>query len=226
MDHLIQIGCDIGQKSDNTAIVMAEQTGDRYVVRNLERLPLGTPYPAVAERIGEVWRAAVERAMGWLYDDETRERGHLPENLTSLADLQRQAANTVFVLIDATGCGLPVVDFVREHSGIPDDHLTAVMFTAGEHCTVQRGAREGSVAKSYLVSRLQRLLGTGALLLPEIPEARALASELEDFWRDVNAQANAIYGAKVGSHDDLVCALGLSVLLDRPIYRTGSVRYA
>lgn len=41
---------------------------------------------------------------------------------------------------DATGCGLPVADHLRERSGIPDGHLMAVMFTAGESVIVHLGA--------------------------------------------------------------------------------------
>src|SRR5215218_7837066 len=74
----VSVGVDIGQKVDPTAIVVCEaerrETGrmvpptfftnrtprlvshheTRYEVRHMERLPLGTPYPAVATRIAEV----------------------------------------------------------------------------------------------------------------------------------------------------------------------------
>ena len=42
-------GLDIGQRVDPSAIALAEADGDptAFTVRYLERLPLGTPYPAV-----------------------------------------------------------------------------------------------------------------------------------------------------------------------------------
>ena len=129
------------------------------------------------------------------------------------------------VLMDATGCGLPVVDFLRERSGITEGRITAVMFTAGEGMTVRLGSREGSVSKSYLVSRLQALLASGRVLLPNTDEAHALTEELEDFEVSVTAQANVQWGAKAGAHDDLVCALGLACLVDQDAYRCGSTRY-
>ncbi len=73
----IQIGVDVGQRVDPTTIVVAALElrdwsinpkakdsiyemplgGDiHYVVRFIERLPLATPYPKVADRLSEVYR--------------------------------------------------------------------------------------------------------------------------------------------------------------------------
>ncbi|MCG8460773.1 MAG: hypothetical protein MI919_31195 [Holophagales bacterium] len=62
MDTLMDtlIGIDIGQKRDPTAVCVAQRDSrdedgrayTHYLIRHLERLPLGTPYPQVAERIG------------------------------------------------------------------------------------------------------------------------------------------------------------------------------
>ena len=62
---LTVMGVDIGQKRDPTAIAVAEieyrdsdlpgrKKESHYLVRHLERLPLGTPYPQVSGRIGEI----------------------------------------------------------------------------------------------------------------------------------------------------------------------------
>ena len=52
------VGVDLGQARDYTAIAVAELVGggDQHL-RHLERLPLGTPYPAVVERIAALVRA-------------------------------------------------------------------------------------------------------------------------------------------------------------------------
>jgi hypothetical protein len=44
------IGPDIAQSRDPTAIVAAEATEDCFEVRHVERLPLGIPYPVIADR--------------------------------------------------------------------------------------------------------------------------------------------------------------------------------
>ncbi len=88
----ITVGMDIGQKHDPTALAVVDRearttTGRSeiyHIVRHLERLPLGTPYPDVATRLGAL-------SMGLL------ERG--------------TPAGEIYV--DATGVGLPVVDALR-----------------------------------------------------------------------------------------------------------------
>jgi hypothetical protein len=54
---MFYIGVDLGKKHDHTAIAIVEKDWryDRYVdVRGLERVPLGTPYTKVVERIWEI----------------------------------------------------------------------------------------------------------------------------------------------------------------------------
>lgn len=56
------VGVDLGQTSDPTAIACVEKStpaeGDpSYAVRHLERLPLGTPYPKVVDRVVELFAA-------------------------------------------------------------------------------------------------------------------------------------------------------------------------
>lgn len=55
----VSIGVDIGQRVDPTALCVLERAGgrepgDRFQVRHVERLALGTKYPTVAARIAEV----------------------------------------------------------------------------------------------------------------------------------------------------------------------------
>ncbi len=51
---MIVIGTDLGQAQDPTALAVAEVRTPEIHVRHLERLPLGTPYPKVVERIGNL----------------------------------------------------------------------------------------------------------------------------------------------------------------------------
>jgi hypothetical protein len=75
-----------------------------------------------------------------------------------------------------------------------------------------------------MASRLQVLLGSGRLHLPRTPEAGALTEELLSFELRVDQSGHERSGAfKVGTHDDLVTALGLAVQDDgRP--ESGFVR--
>lgn len=72
--------------------------------------------------------------------------------------------------------------------------------------------REVTLGKAYLVSRLQALLQTGRVHLPKTSEAEEFVQEVLDYEIRVGRDANDRYGAfRVGTHDDLVTALGLAV---------------
>ena len=57
------IGADIGQAANPTALAVLETAPGDDQVRHLERLPLGTPYPAVARRIGRLTMALPDPAL-------------------------------------------------------------------------------------------------------------------------------------------------------------------
>jgi hypothetical protein len=195
------IGVDIGQRVDPTAIAVLEQEDRRelrlktdgepgqrlvrhHVVRYLARLPLGTPYPEVAERLAQV-----------------------------VAGVQEQTGRRPTLYLDATGVGQPVVDELRRHK--VQARLIAVYFTHGDR---RLQGENGSITlgKAWLVSRMQALFQSGRLHLPAgHPEAETLTRELLDYEIRVDQDANDKYGAfRVGTHDDLVTALGLATQED------------
>ncbi|MGE0543051.1 MAG: hypothetical protein AB7R89_23025 [Dehalococcoidia bacterium] len=191
----LTIGVDIGQKVDPTAICVAEQDerterdqappAMHHLIRHMERLPLGTPYPAVSHRIAVICRGVFERT-------GTRPDLHL----------------------DATGVGQPVVDeLVALRPAV--QRVIACYFTHGDRRTEERS--RVTIGKAWLVSRLQALLQGGRVHLPrQLAEAEALTRELLDYEIRVSEDANDKYGAfKVGTHDDLVTALGLATQTDR-----------
>jgi hypothetical protein len=74
------------------------------------------------------------------------------------------------------------------------------------------------IGKAHFASRLQILAELKRIHLPQIPEAQTLAQESLDFDIDVDeTSGKATLGAiRPGTHDDLVCALGLACLKDLP----------
>jgi hypothetical protein len=187
---VVNIGIDLGQKRDPSAIAVAEldlrgpKEEDHWVIRHLERLPLGTPYPEVAERLGTIITRA--RAAATRPTDKYGPGFH--------------------VYADATGVGQPVVDILKAAG----QQVTPVYFTFGDKRTAENGTV--TLGKGWLVSRLQALLQTRRLHLPRTTEAEALAEELLDYEIKVDPDGDAKFGAfRVGQHDDLVTALGLAV---------------
>ncbi len=88
----VTIGIDVGQRADPTAVAVVEmqwrgpedRRADHYLCRHLSRLPLGTEYPQVAERLGDIVAGARQ------YEGSVRA-----------------------VYLDATGVGQPVADELK-----------------------------------------------------------------------------------------------------------------
>jgi hypothetical protein len=193
VEHLnpVQIGVDVGQISDPSALAVTEvmrvEHGGRldmeYLVRHMERLPLGTSYPAVAQRVAAV-----------LASELLKQRRRL-------------------VRIDVTGVGRPVYELilqeVRTRPETRDAIIQPITFVHGEAFN----ERDGKLGKAYLVSRLQALLQRFGIHAPDTPEVRAMIEELKVYEIKIDQDGKDTYGAfKVGKHDDLVTALGLSCL--------------
>ncbi len=198
---LIYVGVDLGQKRDPTAIVVTELVEewpepDPWTPRHLRR-PRQSYYAV---------RFLTRLPLGTPY---TQVVDQLQEIVARIKERAPKAF--VRVVLDATGVGQPVLDLVRER--LKDVAVTGVILGAGERAEL--GLPEARVGKAYLVSRLQVLLQTGRLRLPRTPEGLALVEELLNFEIRVDQAGQDRYGAfKVGTHDDLVVALGLSVLYD------------
>ena len=97
--------------------------------------------------------------------------------------------------------------------------LVAAYFTYGDRRIVEHHDQV-TLGKAWLVSRMQALFQGGRLHLPPgHREAETLTRELLDYEIRVDKNANDTYGAfKVGSHDDLVTALGLATQVDEDRY--------
>jgi hypothetical protein len=223
---LITVGIDLGQKSDPTAIVICEELVDlieekvstgiggattakyergtkpsRWIARTVQRLPLNTPYPKVAEIVASI-----------ISELHTRHRAAVIENPWPSAP----AYADIRVIVDSTGVGIPVVELIREALKPYKVSVVAATFTYGRNLN-QHSQSQWTVGKAFLVGRLQALLQDGRIKMPDTRETRALADELEHYEIKISDAGSDTYGAfKTGTHDDLATALGLAVLLDTP----------
>lgn len=202
---LVNVGVDLGQRRDPSAIAVAELEWrgerdriDHWNIRHLERIALGTPYPVVAARVAEVVAAIKARS-------PRREERIVTVGAAVLVE-PAVSPPTVNVYADATGVGLPAVELMRM-AGV---RVHAVLFTYGDRRT-QDGLNI-TLGKGFLVSRLQALLQSDRLHLPKTAEAEATARELQDYEIHTDPDGDSKFGAfKTGAHDDLVTALGLAV---------------
>jgi hypothetical protein len=226
---------DIGQKQDHSAIVVAEvaeRDSERvyrgidhmihpapesvYTIQRLQRLPLGTPFTAVVNEVVELTAAVHEMEV------QLRKEGRLTPYEHSLS---------VDIFVDATGLGAPIVELlqnaINSKSKTHRAMIHPVVFTYGDRYV--RGGYEGrgdSLGKGYLVSRLQILLEQERLLLPKrSPDIDAMLEELRLYEIRMTENANEQYGAfLVGTHDDMVTALGLACVEEPGYYTATAVR--
>ena len=200
LNRIITVGVDVGQKVDPTAIVVCE----------LEWRPdeQGKPREHYTARLMERLK------LGTSYPNLA---GRVTAIVAGVIDRQQV---TPRVYCDATGVGTPFLDCLKA-AGLAAP-VTAVYFTHGD----RRGFEPGHITlgKAWLVSRLQALMQGRQIHLPKGREAQTMMKELLDYEIRIDERANDRYGAfKVGSHDDLVTALGLAVQGAGPGYRAVSL---
>ena len=190
----VRIGVDVGQKRERTGIAVLlpewrqEGDGKRYEHFTARFLD--------RMQTGATFPQVAER----LKEIACGIRGQMPQA-------------SLLVHADATGLGQPVMDILAA-SGLT---ITPVYFTFGDRRSVAEDTGAVTLGKAWLVAKLQSLLQTARLHLPDTDAARRLAKELEDYEIAVAEDANERYGAfAVGSQDELVTALGLAVQATRP----------
>ena len=199
------LGLDVGKVNDPAAVCVLERRHRyfagpydpvdptahapevRYSVRHLERLPLGTSYPAVADRIGAIAAKLRQRPAGIA-------------GSVRLSD----------VIVDVTGVGRPVLDLLQQRA--LGATLTGVNFTGGQRASSSESG-VWNVPKADLVSNLVVMFQAGELLIAEaLPEAPVLVRELVNFRRFVSDSGRASYGndGTEAKHDDYVSAAALA----------------
>lgn len=194
------VGLDLGKVSDFSAMALLElrdtnRDGDEptFDVTYLHRWPIGTSYPSVISNVDKMLSA--EPFRGPRLTDRYRQSYDIKQMTTTLA-------------VDATGCGIPVVDMFAE-ANLPA-HLMPITITGGHKAHSEGGSYY--VPKRILVSTLQVALQTRRLqIAARLPEAATLMRELQDFQLTITESANDVYEGRKGSHDDLVLAVALGL---------------
>lgn len=203
----ISFGIDVGKRHDPTAIVVAVaedrkaddgQWETHFVVPFLKRLELNTPYPQQAEQLVDIGRKALRQFF----------------RVEHVSEIRPPRVN-----IDVTGVGDAMVDLLNKCGIRTVGRPIACRFVGGDR--FNDSGSEIAIGKAHFASRLQILAEARRIHLPQIPEAQQLAEEMLDFDIDVDElSGKATYGAiRPGTHDDMVCALGLACLRSLPYSR-------
>jgi hypothetical protein len=196
--HLV--GVDFGQAQDYTALAVIKQLKHKedstllYEVVALERPPLETQYNKIVDYVIEVLKNPV------LSGKINGTRLSSPPYETEL-------------VVDATGCGRPVVDMLRERRVRDYAHLVACNITGGQTLTCGNDGFYG-VPKRDLATKLQVLFQEKRLKIAEtLPLGPILTQELLNFRVKINPKTgNDSYEAwREKDHDDMVLAVALAI---------------
>lgn len=193
-------GLDIGQVSDPTALAILHRdmvlTGihlqPRYGLRQLQRLPLGLPYPQMVRQVREYLDTQLLLPYVLVLDVTGVGRG--------IYDLFRE---------------VPDVLLQKQHGGweIPASYRPiAVSLTGGERTTNE--GMEWHVPKREVVLGCQVVMQQGRLQMARaLPEASVLIKEIQQFaWKVSAHRLDDQYAAwREGAHDDLLLATALAV---------------
>lgn len=222
----IVCGIDLGSNHDYTAIIVLE-VEKRIKEGEAERLGFTDLLLEAREQIlrnGEYLghKVRIENHFAARYVKRPPLGISYPEGVSKLKKIDRELAELtggedVFYVVDATGLGQPVVDYLTLELG--RGHVKSVYITGGQETHFDK--HELHVPKTQLVSMLLMMMQTGRIHLPK-QEAAALEDELQNFTLKVRNTGTLEMGAlRTGTRDDLVNALGLGVFYwqFRPISR-------
>ncbi len=192
------VGVDLGQSADYTAVAVVEdveettpagRTEKSLHLRHLERYPLGTPYPEMADAVARLMRDdRLYSKVSYPWEPRVYRRG--PE-----------------LVVDATGVGKAVTDMLKER-GL---RFRAVTITGGD--ATKYSVRGASVPKRDLVAALEVPFHSGTLKVAEgLDLWPALKGELLTFRRKINLKTahDSYEHWREADHDDLVLAAALA----------------
>lgn len=221
------VGLDLGQSNDYTAVAVVEritgkavETGKSRTLTDLERADLEwafgdiVPVPDAPAAPPQYHLRHLERVpLGTSY----------PEVVARVQQLTRiPSLGEIFLAVDATGVGAPVVDMLLRAS------LRCPVFPVHIHGgdTVIREGIHFRVPKRDLIASTQVLLQTGRLkVTADLPEATTLLNELLNYRVKIDpTTAHDSYNAREGAHDDVLLATALALWLAETIGEGPQVR--
>lgn len=182
-------------------VLRVPQVAYRHDVTHLERLPLGTPYTAVPDRVRTIEERVRQRWQALVWQATAR--------LPALDEAP------IALVVDQTGVGRPVLDILREH-GLA---VTGITIHGGD-TVVRVAADEWRVPKRVLVGQVQAAMQTKRLrAAASLPDWPALKTELTNFKAKISLSGHDSYGAGGGAedwrgggaHDDLTLAVAMAV---------------
>ncbi len=193
------MGVDLGKKNDYSVISVIKEGFHRKAKPTVQDLEVGHEGEVVTTRVWQILH--LERIE--LGTDYTRVI-EIVKELLSTAEL----ANNTDLVVDATGVGAPVVDFMR-HSGL---NPVPLLYTSGNQTNM---GSDGivRVPKADLANTLLFYWNSGRLKYPSnLPFLDKLLLEMGSFVVKITKSVNMTYEAlQETDHDDMVMSVAMAV---------------
>lgn len=178
------LGVDLAQSRDYTALTVLEQTSVTpysYAARHLERLAIGTPYPAQVARIKQ------------LHDRLKTDTGKTPD-----------------LVVDQTGVGRPVVDMLSAAGLSPAAVTITGGDTVSHDRDGYRVPKRDLVSVVQVLLQSDRLKIARALPEAQTLTAELLAFKVSISLKGHDSYGNDKGDWRENPHDDMVLALALA----------------
>ena len=207
---MFYVGLDLGQAQDFTALAVIEKVHNEAEAVEFERF--SRLHRASKLKLNEIqYLNELRRTKPTFHHLRHIDRVPLgtpyPVIIEMVKSLVQKDAlrGKAYLVVDATGCGRPIVDEIRK-TRLP---LSAILITGGHRVNYADGYIH--VPKRELVSMLQLLLGNNRLkFAADLPDIKNLINELLNFQLTISENAHDTYEGRQGVHDDLVLAVALA----------------
>ena len=197
----VAVGVDLGQSKDPTSIAVIEKIALEISARCFTKQIPEAREALRSERPTYILRLLEQAPLGESYPAQA-------QRVNRILARQQIAEHDPRVWVDYTGVGRAVFDIFKQER-VPRIVPVTITF-GGEDGPNGHGGH--NVTKLGLVSRLQALMHTGKLHMPDtLPLSKLFRRELLDFRVSYTAVGNAKFGAREGAHDDLILAVALAV---------------
>lgn len=197
------VGLDLGQANDYTALIFLERTQNiitDMVPDDTDGVFINTFKKKRTVEDANYFGRHIERfKLGTPYPV-------VVERVKKLVE-QPEVGGRYMLVVDQTGVGRPVFEMLTGAG------LTAmgVTITGGDSVTY-KNRTEVRVAKRLLVSTLQAVKQTGRVTFgAKVQLVDILQQEMGTFGVKINDNANDLYAAREGAHDDLILSLALAL---------------
>ena len=205
-DRRYLLGCDLAKSLDYTSFAVIEMVYDPvmgdylYHLVGLDRIR-GVDYPTIVELI-KTTVDKLEREGQWTTTDGPN------------------------LCMDASGLGAPIKDFLKQNHTFNQGarRMWPVVFTGGEAARFDVNTHNYNISKSLIISNFLSLMQHKRFdYAPGLEALPLLEQEIANFKYHLTPSGHTGFDAQSGSHDDLICAICIPLIIGEWRFRRGRV---